>query len=57
MSKDFAQAMNVEVSRLLGWISSKEDIAKEFPDEMAKGAEKYYGILKGIKVSNILLLQ
>lgn len=57
LSKDFAQAMNVEVSRLLGWISSKEDIAKEFPDEMAKGAEKYYGVLKGIKVSNILLLQ
>lgn len=34
--------MNVEVSRLLGWIRSKEDIAREFPEDMAKGAEKYF---------------
>ena len=39
---EFAKAMNVEVSRLLGWIRSKEDIQKEFTDEMAKGAEKYF---------------
>lgn len=39
---EFAKAMNVEVSRLLGWIRSKEDIQKEFTDEMSKGAEKYF---------------
>lgn len=39
---EFAKAMNVEVSRLLGWVRSKEDIANEFPDDMAKGAEKYF---------------
>ena len=41
---EFAKAMNVEVSRLLGWIRSKEDIQKEFTTEMAKGSEKYFKI-------------
>ncbi len=41
-NKEFTKAMNVEVSRLLGWIRSAEDIKKEFPDELAKGAEKYF---------------
>lgn len=39
---EFSKAMNVEVSRLLGWIRSKEDIKKEFPTKMAQGAEKYF---------------
>ena len=39
---EFAKALNVEVARLLGWIRDKSDIAKEFPEEMAEGAEKYY---------------
>ena len=39
---EFIKAMNVEVSRLLGWIRHKEDIKTEFPAEMAKGAEKYF---------------
>lgn len=39
---EFTKALNVEVSRLLGWIRTKEDIKKEFPAEMAKGAEKYF---------------
>lgn len=42
LDKEFAKALNVEVARLLGWIRDKSDIAKEFPDEMAEGAEKYY---------------
>ena len=33
---EFTKAMNVEVSRLLGWIRNKEDIKKEFCAEMAK---------------------
>ena len=41
-NKEFMKAMNVEVSRLLGWIKSAEDIQKEFPEELAKGAEKYF---------------
>ena len=41
-NKEFMKALNVEVGRLLGWIRKKEDIAKEFPEEMAKGAEKYF---------------
>ena len=41
-NKEFTKALNVEVSRLLGWIRTKEDIANEFPPEMAKGAEKYF---------------
>ena len=42
LDKEFAKALNVEVARLLGWIRDKSDIAKEFPEEMAEGAEKYY---------------
>ena len=55
---EFAKAMNVEVSRLLGWIKNKEDIEKEFPTEMAKGAEKYFKINKyvGLTSNNLLLL-
>lgn len=41
-NKEFMKAMNVEVSRLLGWIKSVEDIKREFPEELAKGAEKYF---------------
>ena len=41
-NKEFMKALNVEVSRLLGWINKPEDIAKEFDDEMKEGAEKYY---------------
>lgn len=43
LDKEFCKAMNVEVSRLLGWIQNKEDILKEFPDELAEGAERYFG--------------
>lgn len=39
---EFSKAMNVEVARLLGWITKKEDIKKEFDPKMAKGAEKYF---------------
>lgn len=39
---EFMKALNVECSRLLGWIRKPEDIKREFSDEMAKGAEKYF---------------
>ena len=58
LNKEFAKAMNVEVSRLLGWIRDKSDIAAEFPDEMAKGAEKYFkkNFAISLENSNIKLL-
>lgn len=40
--KEFMKALNVEVARELGWIHSREDIAREFVPEMAEGAEKYF---------------
>lgn len=43
-NKEFIKALNVEVSRELGWIHRKEDIAKEFTEEMAEGAEKYFRV-------------
>ena len=42
--KEFMKALNVEASRLLGWIRSKEDIVAEFTPEMAEGAEKYFKV-------------
>ena len=55
---EFAKALNVETSRLLGWIRSKEDIEKEFPQELAKGAEKYFKINNyvALNVNNVPLL-
>lgn len=38
---EFMKAFNVEASRLLGWIKNKEDVEKEFCEEM-KGASKYF---------------
>lgn len=52
LDKEFAKAMNVEVSRLLGWIRDKSDIAEEFPEEMAKGAEKYFKTNFAISLEN-----
>lgn len=39
---EFTKALNVEVSRLFGWIKSADDIKNEFPAELAQGAEKYF---------------
>lgn len=43
-TQEFTKAMNVEVARLLGWIKCKEDIKREFPENMSKGAEKYFKV-------------
>ena len=55
---EFMKAINVEVARLLGWIHDKSDIAVEFPDELAKGAEKYFGwnFSNRISYTNVKLL-
>ena len=55
-NKEFMKALNVEVARLLGWIRCKEDIVREFPEEMAKGAEKYFKTNYACIGSNALLL-
>lgn len=55
-NKEFMKAFNVEASRLLGWIRNPEDIKKEFPEELAKGAEKYFKQNYTCIGSNILLL-
>lgn len=52
LNKEFAKAMNVEVSRLLGWIRDKSDISAEFPDDMSKGAEKYFKANFSISLEN-----
>lgn len=57
MDLEFCKAFNVEVSRLLGWIQTKEDIKKEFPDDLAKGAEKYFGRNLSISGTNLKLLK
>lgn len=55
-NKEFIKALNVEVSRELGWIHSKEDIAREFTPEMAEGAEKYFDKTIKIGLSSVPLL-
>lgn len=52
LDKEFAKALNVEVARLLGWIRDKSEIKDEFPDEMADGAEKYFGRSFTISLNN-----
>lgn len=56
---ELAKAINVEVARLLGWIKTKEDIEKEFPETLAKGAEKYFKTNNCISLfhNNIPLLE
>lgn len=54
--KEFIKALNVEVSRELGWIHSKEDIAREFVPEMAEGAEKYFDRTLKIGLSSVPLM-
>ncbi len=53
---ELAKAINVEVSRLLGWVRSADDIKNEFPEEMAKGAEKYFKQNIQLENNNIKLL-
>ena len=55
---EFMKALNVSVARKLGWIHSKSDIAREFTPEMAKGAERYFDVFKGLSLDagTILML-
>ena len=53
---EFVKALNVVVSRELGWIHCKEDIAKEFPSEMAAGAEKYFDRMLHLDLRNVSML-
>lgn len=55
-NKEFIKALNVEVARELGWIHSREDIAREFIPEMAEGAEKYFDRHFQIGLSSVPLM-
>lgn len=50
---EFAKALNVEASRLLGWIRNKSDIEKEFPNELAKEADKYFKTNNSISINSL----
>lgn len=54
---EFSKAFNVEASRILGWIRTKEDVQNEFDDSL-KGSEKYFNcnLVKKIESSNCLML-
>jgi hypothetical protein len=49
---EFMKAINVEVSRLLGWIKEPSEIKNEFPEELAKNAEIYFKSNKTICLDN-----
>jgi hypothetical protein len=53
---EFIKALNVVVARELGWIHSREDIAREFTPEMARGAEKYFDKTIKIGLSSVPML-
>lgn len=56
-NKELIKAINVEASRLLGWIRTKEDIKAEFSGDLAKGADKYFRCNSDILItSNEVLL-
>lgn len=42
-NQEFTKAMNIECARLLGWIKSKADVAREMPEEYLDAFDKYYG--------------
>lgn len=54
--KELIKAINVEASRLLGWIRSKADIKAEFQGELAKGAEQYFKQNNVIQLNKVLML-
>jgi hypothetical protein len=50
------KALNIEISRLLGWIRSVDDIEREFPKELSKDAHKYFRSNLQLSPSNQKLL-
>lgn len=58
IDKELMKAINVESSRLLGWIRCKDDIKSEFQGDLAKGSEKYFKSNSSLSIasSNILML-
>ena len=52
---ELCKAINVEASRLLGWVKCRQDIIDEFPDNM-KDAVKYLDVHYKLQVGSLLLL-
>lgn len=42
-NQEFTKALNIEAARLLGWVKSKADVARELPEEYLDAFDKYYG--------------
>lgn len=51
-NQEFTKALNLTVSRLLGWIRTVDDVKREFPENMTKGIEKYFNINMSISLEN-----
>lgn len=49
---EFAKALNITVSRLLGWIRTADEAKREFPEDMTKNIEKYFNINMSISLNN-----
>ena len=47
---EFAKALNVVVSRKLGWIHAMGDIKQEFAGDMARGAEQYFDAFQPLSI-------
>lgn len=58
MNIEFCKALNVEASRLLGWIKNKEDISKEFDDKIFNNSEKYFekNLCLSLNKANLLMI-
>lgn len=41
-NQEFTKALNIEAARLLGWIKSKADVAREMPSEYLYAFDKYF---------------
>ena len=42
-NQEFTKALNIEAARLLGWVKSKADVAREMPKEYLDAFDKYFG--------------
>lgn len=51
-NKEFIKAINIEASRLLGWVKDWSDVEREFEEDLKQEDEKYFNINKAFKVEN-----
>lgn len=56
LNREFVTALNVYIGRKFGWLKDKSDIAKNFPEDVVKQAEKYFDYSTAITMNNVPLL-